>query len=128
MSNLESKAVDILDKLEAITTQYAPDVVDKAVQSVAVTGISNLVWGLVGFAALYFTWFATKRLVSFFVRKKESGGYWSDWQIGYVLSFVVGAFVCFVLALSSVWTVFDVWNWVAIFNPELAMAHKILGL
>ena len=128
MSELENKAVDILDKLEALTTQYAPDVVEQATHAVVVTGVSNLVNSIVGFAALYYAWLATSKLVSFFVRRKEAEGYWSDWEIGYTLAYITGVLTCYTIAMASVWPIFDVWNWVAIFNPELAMAHKILGL
>ena len=128
MSNLENKAVDLLDKLEALTTQYAPDVIDKAVHAVAMTGISNLVNALVGLLALVFVWYATKKLTVFFMKKKEEDGYLSDWEVGYTLSYLAGAIICVSIGLTNIWTLFDVWNWTAIFNPELAMAHRVLGL
>ena len=128
MSDLESKAVDILEKLEALTTQYAPDVIEKATQAVMVTGIGNLVNSLMGLLFLYIAWFATKKLTAFFVKKKEEDGLWSEWETGYTLSYVVGGLVCFILGLFYVPTIFDVWNWTAVFNPELAMANRVLGL
>ena len=128
MSDLENKAVEILDKLDALTTQYAPDVIEKATTAVTVTGVHNLVNSLVGFIALYGVWFATKKLTSFFVKKKQDDGYYSEWEIGYTLSYAIGGVVCVCIAMANIWTVFDVWNWTAIFNPELAMAHRVLGL
>ena len=128
MSGLETKTVEILDKLDALTTQYAPDVIDRAVTAVSITGIHNLVNSLVGFAALYGAWFATKKITAYFVKRKKEGGYMSDWDIGYTLSYVIGVLVCVSIAMVNVWTIFDVWNWTAIFNPELAMAHRVLGL
>lgn len=128
MSNLENKAVEILDKLDALTTQYAPDVIEKATTAVTVTGVHNLVNSLVGFIALYGVWFATKKLTAYMVKRKQEDGYMSDWEIGYTLAYGIGGVVCVIIAMANVWTIFDVWNWTAIFNPELAMAHRVLGL
>jgi len=128
MSELETKTVEILDKLDALTTQYAPDVIDKAVTAVSMTGIHNLVNSFAGFIALYGAWFATKKITAYFIKRKKEDGYMSDWEIGYTLSYLVGGLVCFFIAIFNVWTIFDVWNWTAIFNPELAMAHRVLGL
>ena len=128
MSDLETKAVDILDKLDALTTQYAPDVIDKAVHAVAITGISNLVYAIAGVFALCMAWYVTKKLTVFFIKRKEKDGYYSAWEVGYILSYSIGLIVCVTLGLSSVFSILDVWNWVAIFNPELAMAHRVLGL
>jgi len=128
MSDLETKTVEILDKLDALTTQYAPDVIDKAVTAVSMTGIHNLVNSLVGFIALYGAWFATKKITAYFIKRKKEDGCMSDWDIGYTLSYIIGGLVCFIIAMANVWTIFDLWNWTAIFNPELAMAHRVLGL
>jgi len=128
MSDLETKAVDILDKLDALTTQYAPDVVDKTIQAVVITGISNLVYALVGFLAMYGSWYATKKMTAFCIKQKEKNGYMSDWETCCILANVIGGSVCFAFAMVSIRMLFDVWNWIAIFNPELALAHRVLGL
>ena len=52
----------------------------------------------------------------------------SDWDIGWALGLGIGGIVSMVFALVSVRALFDVWNWVGIFNPKLALAHRILGL
>jgi len=128
MSDLENKAVDFLDKLEALTTQYAPDVVEKAVAAVSVTGIGNLINALLGIVCLWFAFVLTKKLVTYCINKKIENGHMSDWEFGYTLSFAIGVFICGIIGASSAFTIFDLWNWVAIFNPELALAHKVLGL
>jgi len=128
MSDLESKAVDILDKLEALTTQYTPEVIEKAVQAVSVSGVASIVEALLGLVVAYGLFLATKNLGAFFMKKKEEDGDSSDWEIGYCLTYFIGGVATLITVLASLIVLFSVWNWVAIFNPELAIAHKILGL
>ena len=129
-SRLEDKAVDILDRLDSLTSSYAPEVMESAVQATMISGVNDIFNGLIGLLCAYGVWFSTKKLVMFFVDRKKKDGYFSDWEweVGYTLAYVVGLSVCVIVAIGTIWSLFDIWNWVAIFHPELALAHKILGL
>ena len=128
MKDLETKAVDILDKLDALTTQYAPNVIDNALQAVAATGISNIVSAIVGLIVAYLVWFATKKLTTFFVQRRAKDGCYSAWGAYCTMSYIVGGVICIILVIVNACSILDIWNWIAIFNPELAMAHRVLGL
>lgn len=52
----------------------------------------------------------------------------TDWEIGWAPGLGAGGITAGIIALISVWSLFDVWNWVALFNPKLALAHRVLGL
>jgi len=128
MSDLESKAVDILNKMEALTTQYAPDVTEAAFMAVRVSGIGNLIscvaMILLGSIAILLS----IKFKEFCDKKNEECEYASDWDFIGGLIFIAGACIGGLSALLGAICLFDIWMWTAIFNPELAMAHKILGL
>lgn len=86
MGTLEQKAVDILDKLENLATQYTPEVLDAATSAVMVTAIGNIVTGLAGIAAAIFALRVTKNFASLCSRKRQEGGWMSDWEIGWRLA------------------------------------------
>ena len=128
MDTLESKTVEILDKLDTLTTQYAPGVVDKALDAVFVTGASNLINGVVNLLLAYFIWAITKRIVLFCAEKKREGNTYNDWDIGFVIAYFCGGITIIVCLLNGICDLVDLWSWVAIFDPELALVHKVLGL
>ena len=128
MGTLEQKAVELLDKLDTMATKYTPEVIDAATSAVTVTAIGNILSGLVGIGAVIFTWWATKNFAKYCRRKHQAEGWRSDWDVGWALGLGVGGITSGIIALISVWSLFDVWNWVALFNPKLALAHRILGL
>ena len=128
MKDLETKAVEILDKIEAIATNYAPDVSQAAIEAVRITAISELVFSLVGAVMVVLCFVLSKKLINFCVRKKEDEGYYSEWEIGYTLLYGTGVFGCGFGGLITVFSLLDTWMWITIFNPELGLAHKLSGL
>ena len=128
MSKLEDKAVEILDKIEAITESYAPDVAAAAIEAVRISAIGDLVACITGVVLLCAGVFAGRKLISFFVRKKKEDGYFSDWEIGFALTaFIVGV-IGVIGGIQFAFNITDVWMWTTIFNPELGLAHKLSGL
>lgn len=107
-----------LDALELLVKQYSSDVLDTILAVVQITGIQQLVFGVItllvfvalnGFA--YFLW--TKKM-------KHPD---EDWDVGALFMHLISAFpflhACIVL--------FNIWNWVAVFNPKLYLAYKIFS-
>ena len=125
---IETKAVELLDKLENLATQYTPEVVDAATQAVQITAIGNIISGFVSAIIMVLVFKLSKKTISYCIKKKEEGGRYSDWEVGIVISSVVGVVLCVFLAGAAFVSLTDVWNWVALINPELALAHKVLGL
>lgn len=128
MSELETKTVELLDKFDALATQYTPTVIDGAVTAVRVTAIGDLVWGVFGLACAFIAWWLTKNFSLYARKKKDEGGYMSDWEIGIAIGMAAGILSSGIIVATSVGALFNVWNWVAIWSPELAMAHRVLGL
>ncbi len=128
MNNIEDKAISILNKLEALTTQYTPEVMDAAITSVKVTATGNLVMGFIGLGAAFAVLWLAKNFTTHCRAKRQEDGWMSNWDVGAALTFFISGVISGIMAVFSIWTLFDVWNWVAVFNPKLALAHKILGL
>ena len=125
---LEEKAVDILNQFEALAKQFAPDVIDAAIGVAQMKGMAGVVNG---FVLLLLAVVAGKlSLAAFrFCKKKEEGrGGYSEWVHGLVASATIGGFAVSVLLLFGLGHLLDFWNWVAIFNPKLALAKSILGM
>ena len=106
----------LLLKLEALATEHGAEAVNTAATIVQVNAVINLVWG--GFflclflTCIWFDWFCIK---------KTSDDLKEDWSAGIAISILVGLFssiLCGVFWLN-------IWNWIALFNPKLALAHDI---
>lgn len=117
MKDVEQKAVEILDKLDALATQYTPEVVDSALGAVTVSAIGNLITGVVLLLIAAGIAWACRR-------------YWEALVEAADEPFVVvfGSLASLAPGVAGTATLLDVWNWVATWNPQLALAHKILGL
>lgn len=124
---IEEKAVEILGKLEVLAKQFAPEVMDAAVGVVQVSGISRIAVGFILLSLAFATYKISTWLYEFFKKKKEDDGYLSDWEIGYTTVAVVGSMAFCVLVVIGALQIFDIWSWVAIFNPKLALAKQIMG-
>lgn len=121
MSEIETKVVEILDKLESMTTEYAPEVMDAALGVVRVDAIGNFV--TVSIFSLISIFLLVRFLRPFidFLKKEDSDGY-------YFLTVIFAIIWGLVWLTSVLATYLDTWMWVGMFNPQLALAHKILGL
>lgn len=64
MSGIEQKAVEVLDKLDAIATQYAPDVINSAIKVVQVNGLSHIFYGIIGIIGCFICVIAAKKLAN----------------------------------------------------------------
>lgn len=126
MDNLEQKAVDLLNKIESLAVDYTPDVYQMAVNVVQAQGIVLIVEGFIyGLAAFVFALISKKSYV--FCRKKhDKAGDYSDWDMAGFFIALMCAALAGILMLVSIFNVFDMWNWVAVFNPELALAKEII--
>ena len=125
MECTEQKAVEILDKLDAITTQYAPDVINSVIKVVQVTGLSRIFYGIIG---CFICVIVAKKLANKRTELKKMDGYNSDCEVRVVVSYILGVVVIIVLTICSIFELCDVWNWIAMFDPKLALANKLFGM
>ena len=109
-----------LAKLGELVTKHGPQAVDLAASVVQVEAVNDLL-GFPGWIAtmLFFLWGA--RLA----QRKAGADRYDESAWGFVIVLAFGAAgLCFIAALTAL---LNVWSWVALFNPKLALAHHILS-
>lgn len=128
MSALENKTVEIIDKSQAaiatladklteMAKQYGPDVADGALQMARIDAANHLLPSLV---ALFLA-------PAFYVTARKLNP--EDWHQPSLrgLATIGAGLGCAVSTLVS-FGIFDLWQWVGIFEPKLWLAKRILGL
>jgi len=124
MAGIEEKAVEIMDKLDKLATQYAPDVMESALAAVQVSAVGNLVMSV---AAILFVVVVGYVCLKYWRHSHTDESSYESETICEAITVVYIVLGFIVLAVCII-QISDVWNYVAIFNPKLALAHKILGL
>ncbi len=124
VGNVEEKAVELLDRLDNLVTQYAPEVYDTAVEVVRMSGLTEIVWGVFGICFVIVAFFIVKWLWRVTQRDEVA----TDIETGFI---VLGCVLTLVLIFGGIihlGNLLHLWNWVAVFDPELALARKVLHL
>jgi len=122
---LQSKLLEIIDKLQQAATnaataagKAAPQMLDYAIRITHWDGIQNV---LVGFFLLLLASIG----ISIFVRKWEAICNLSHDDELCLLCFFGGVAILGTL-IGALCLLLDVWNWVAIYDPKVALAHQLL--
>jgi len=131
MSELEQKSTELLNRLENLAEQYTPEVIDMAMSAVLMTGIADLV-STFFWMAFSVIWLFMARKFYFFCAYKEQYGdssIWDSWDWD-LLKFIlyISLSIPIILLIVGINLLTDLWTWIAIFNPKLALAHQLLGL
>lgn len=102
--------------MEELTKQYTPEVIDSALMVVRISGVQEIVVGLVCLLISIFLNFVGKH---FYIKFSDDDN--DDYIPAFLLSYggaiVIGGF--------SIVTLINVWNWVAIFEPKLYLAYRV---
>ena len=107
----------LVGKYDALATQIAPEALDMAVQTTQMGGLVLVVTGLF-LLILYFSiiYFAYKLNPTFNTNSDKTG-----WQIAII------TFCSFFFLIPGFVMVVDMWNWIAIWHPDLALTHQIIN-
>jgi len=127
MSNLEDKAVDLLDKLETLAEKYTPETIDAALAAVSVSGIGDILFGVFGLVGIAVASKPIRKLINYMHQKDKDEPY-ELWDLGLCPTWATYSLVTLPLSIAAICNLLDIWNWVAIFQPKLALAHQIMGL
>lgn len=115
----------VSEKFAALAEKYGPEVVDAGLSVVRLTGVNNLIANvggiLIGGAAAY---------ICFRAVRKEQIDHDDIFDADPVITVGGGiAGACGVITFAACTLhMFDVWNWIAMFEPKLYVAKKLLGL
>ena len=127
---LEEKLVNILTQIETLSKTMAPEVLNSAIEVTRMNGIIDIVTGVICFVISMCGAFAIVKYYKFCIRKKKeyraTGNYTIDWDFTiYVPCGIISA-ISSILLLASIFQLMDGWNYVAIFEPKLALARSIM--
>lgn len=127
---LEEKLVDILTQIETVSKTMAPEALNAAIEVTRMNGIIDIVTGIICFVISILTAFAIVKYYKFCVRKKKeyhaAGNYTIDWDFATNLPCAIIIPITFILLIGSIAQLVDGWNYVAIFEPKLALARSIM--
>jgi len=114
---------DLANKIETIVTQTAPTVAEATLKVVVIDGGTTLLVGL-GLALLGIILLVLcNKILTSIPATKDKGTDYSDKNFGAVVSFIFG----FSLVIAGLVRLFNIWHWIAVFNPELALAKQIVS-
>lgn len=113
-----NKALEYTQALEEITKQYTPDVVDAALKVVQLNGVFSLLEA--------FVWFLPFCIISCICLYYFWKGVKEDDDDKKFFSILISIIPCIVTGIA-ISHLINIWSWVAIFEPKLWIAYKILG-
>ena len=121
MTDETQKAIELLDKLAILAEKYTPQVYQTAVNVVQIQAMGKLCLSALFLLVLYFS---CQKIL-----KLHKQGFFDDKdEAACVISCIFGISAALVTGAYSLANLFDVWNWVALFKPDLALAYKILNI
>ncbi len=115
---LDKRLDAIADKLEQLAAQYGPEVTDAMMSVTRLQGFEYLIYGVLfiipSFIIAVFAW---RKCIKPGMKNKDID------QMGPGLMMGAVSAMGFIVAGGHL---FDIWVWVAIFEPKLAIARKLL--
>ena len=128
LSSIEEKAVELIEKFEALAVDIAPGVIELGLMAARVAAAESVLWLIVG-ATIYIAWVRKPgphfKLAGVII--KECGERWRKDEeskeifLGAIWS--VATVVGGVITLANL----SIWPFVGIFYPELWIAKQVLG-
>lgn len=121
---LEEKLIEAADKLMNLAEQYGPDTVDLVLASARVSGINDMVSGVVAVAVLLLSLHFCRKIWRARLKGKEDWDALVGWAVGAIWLGILAS----VASVVSIVYLTDAWTWTAIIEPKIYIAHKVLGI
>jgi hypothetical protein len=120
---LTDKFLEIINQLQTTVSAHGQEAVNLALASIQIDALGNIISGIVASFGVYFLYRFGKWI--FRQTKEEESSLCDQDEIFYIYSIIAGLgsialFICSLILL------FDIWNYVAIINPKLYLAHTIV--
>lgn len=120
-------AAAALDKLTNLAEKYGSEVTDAALLAVRVNGVHELVLATVGGTMAAAIGYAAYRCGKKAAAVLKDNPYGSG-EIPYFFGAAGLGLVSAMAGLINGIALFNVWNWVAIFEPKLWIAKRLMGI
>jgi hypothetical protein len=134
------------EKLAELAAQVGPEVFALAMTAIIVQHISAVVWGAFlmclgigfGYASYRGALYASKKnpavdrsdyadYIEYRAAKENQAEKEESRAVVGVVS-IFAALLCFTLVIVGASSVFDVWNWAALYDPRLIIAKRVLSI
>lgn len=124
MAEIQFNVDQALAKLGDLVAKHGPDAVNAAAEVQQINGINTLVGGL-GYAAFG----GVAILLAKYCLRRLSGveDPYDTGSVGWGAGTAATSALALIMAYATLAALLDVWAWVALFNPKLALAHAILA-
>lgn len=107
----------LITKYDALATQVAPDVMKKMLQATSLGGLGYILTGLLLIAFWSLIMYGAYRINPKFDNMDDN-------YVAQVFMLVLGTLFLF---FPGMLMFADIWNWVAIWHPDLALTHQIIS-
>lgn len=114
---LQTALAQILDQLQGAASQYGPQAVQTLLAATRFDGLQNILYGIGFLAIAALCLYQARRL------HRIKSGWSQEQEFGVIACWVFGVLA----TIGSLATLGNVWNWVAVFNPVLALAHYLIA-
>ena len=123
MTELTEYVVELFSKIEAGVIDVAPAALDMVLAVVRVDAISALIGGLVAMVVGIVVGLFGRKLLRESYNAPYRGS--EDWKepVGMICSLIP---IATTIGFLATW--FNIWNWIAVFQPELALAKQIIEM
>jgi hypothetical protein len=111
---LDDKIGEYIDIISKAAMKAGPQVMQFAIQHEHWCGVGDIA---IGFAFLFFFF------VAGYIVKRNWAACYDASDEGWIVVPVIASVICFGVACLQL---LNIWNWVAVFNPKIALFHDIL--
>ena len=122
-NQLTNKLLEIINQVQNQVSAHAGDAINILLLNTQIDAINNLVIGFLSLGIACITFFFLKKFWIGF--QKESSNYTGD-EFPYIMGMFLCGLLFLISLLLSINYLLDIWNWMALFNPKLALAHSII--
>lgn len=125
--DIQFNADQALSKLGELVAKHGPEAVDLAAQVVRVNALNTLS-GVIGYGALAGLTFAALRFALARAKEHQSRDAYDDLpKVGWGFAIAASGVGATGFAWAAAASALNIWAWVALFNPKLALAHQVLA-
>ena len=118
MEGIEQKAIELIEKFEALATDIAPDAIELGLMAARVAAVQDIVFSLaISLLAVSLLWFPKKTWKLMADETIDDRVFGTG--LASIPAIITGAIGTFGLL--------NIWAWVGIFYPELWIAKQVLG-
>lgn len=126
MNELTTYVLELFGRIESGIIDVTPAALDLALAVVRIDALTALIGGLVAMLVAVVFFVIGRRLFKTYQEGRHYGDVYEDeWRpvIGLMMQ---GVSFVLLVTFSVIW--FNLWTWIAVFQPELALAKEVIGM